>query len=49
MTLRIQQFQCLCPVFPVHRYWNVHHLGVHSSSPIVCFSFFFVSALQSIL
>jgi hypothetical protein len=32
MTLRIQRYQRLCPVFP-----DVRHLGVHSSSPLVCF------------
>jgi hypothetical protein len=35
-TLRIQRCQRLCPVFPESRYWNVRHLGVHSSSPVVC-------------
>jgi hypothetical protein len=32
MTLRFQRCQRLCPVFPESRYWDVRHLGVHSSS-----------------
>jgi hypothetical protein len=37
MTLRLQRCQFLCPVFPESRYWDVRPLGVHSSSPFVCF------------
>jgi hypothetical protein len=34
MRLRIQRCQPLCPVFQF-RYWDVHHLAVHSSTPLV--------------
>jgi hypothetical protein len=32
MAFRLQRYYFLCPVLPEYRYWNVHHLDVHSSS-----------------
>jgi hypothetical protein len=35
MTLRFQRWQLLCLILLESWYWDIHHLGVHSSSQLV--------------